>query len=253
MKNERKEQSTGQRRSLRRKRKKEEATGQRRPLIKNERKEETTGQRRSLRRKRKKEEATGQRWPLMKNERKEETTGQRRTLRRTRKKEEATDGPSLGKFDLLLERLYRQSLATVTPEILSVIASHKEGFGVVLLFLHMVKAMRLDFHYDTTKIDVSEFELEPGKLDLFLSSFLSSLKVSSNLKCGPCVCKERFLPTLSRFLHMMAERGGDRDSKTPPLQTLLLNEYKLDAFRGAALLSCVLSSLKDSELDLSGE
>uniref|UniRef100_A0A0G4FVG0 Ion transport domain-containing protein n=1 Tax=Chromera velia CCMP2878 TaxID=1169474 RepID=A0A0G4FVG0_9ALVE len=152
----------------------------------------------------------------------------------------------LGSEHMTLQSVHRVVVDKL--ELISGLASRKEGFSTALLFLHLVKMGRVNFRRDMiAQIDLSEFELGPGKLSLFLCSLLSSLKIPRSLQCGPRVCEDRFLPALGHFVEMTGEGGSNGD--TAPLQALLLNKCKLDDSRGGALLSSAPIFLE--ELDLS--
>uniref|UniRef100_A0A0G4H9S7 Uncharacterized protein n=1 Tax=Chromera velia CCMP2878 TaxID=1169474 RepID=A0A0G4H9S7_9ALVE len=127
-------------------------------------------------------------------------------------------------------------------ELISALASHKDGFATGWLVVHFIKHMEAG--EPLRSLDLSEFSLDAGKLRLLLSSvpvgpdFLETLKGGLHVCTGPC------LLALKRFLQRAT-------SSSPPssLKNLNLSKCDLSDSAGGTLLHSLPPSLEYLELN----
>uniref|UniRef100_A0A0G4HB14 Uncharacterized protein n=1 Tax=Chromera velia CCMP2878 TaxID=1169474 RepID=A0A0G4HB14_9ALVE len=141
-------------------------------------------------------------------------------------------------------------------QLISELASHKDGFATGWLVLHFIKQMEAGA--PLRDLDLSKFSLDAGKLGVLLSSLPAGPDFLETLKGGPHVCTGPCLFALKRFLQRAASSsppaslknlniakcdlsdsggGSELHSLPPSLEYLELNENRLGSHSMEALTS----------------
>uniref|UniRef100_A0A0G4H8H5 Uncharacterized protein n=1 Tax=Chromera velia CCMP2878 TaxID=1169474 RepID=A0A0G4H8H5_9ALVE len=133
-----------------------------------------------------------------------------------------------------------------TEELISLLASEKESYGVAWLLLHFMKSKRIT-QFPLLNLDLSVYSLGPRKLRLFLASLPGGFEATESLTCGPAVCKEPVLSALvlalQRLKGLEAQKEGASGLKTLCLAKTMLKEHPANA-----LLHSTPSSLENVDL-----
>uniref|UniRef100_A0A0G4FN25 Uncharacterized protein n=1 Tax=Chromera velia CCMP2878 TaxID=1169474 RepID=A0A0G4FN25_9ALVE len=108
-----------------------------------------------------------------------------------------------------------------SPEVLSELLAHREGFGLAWVLLQFVRLKRS--RVAVTTLDLSKFSLGGGKLNLILSALPEGPESVETLKGGSHVCTEPRLTSLCRFLqNLRRTEGGGGVAVGGSLRTLVL-------------------------------